>query len=113
LGRDLEGAKITLNDYLDRWLETAVQARVREKTSQDYERYADTSDPARREAMATLHPLDLHITYQRMIERDLLARTVRYTHVVLRSALGQAERWRLLPENPVGGLKCHNNLGTK
>jgi hypothetical protein len=24
LGRDLEGAKITLNEYLDRWLETAV-----------------------------------------------------------------------------------------
>jgi hypothetical protein len=23
LGRDLEGAKITLNEYLDRWLETA------------------------------------------------------------------------------------------
>ena len=25
LGRDLEGAKITLNEYLDRWLETAVK----------------------------------------------------------------------------------------
>jgi len=32
LGRDLEGAKITLNEYLDRWLETAVKPRVREKT---------------------------------------------------------------------------------
>ena len=29
LGRDLEGAKITLNEYLDRWLETAVKPRVR------------------------------------------------------------------------------------
>jgi hypothetical protein len=28
LGRDLEGAKITLNDYLDRWLNTAVGAAV-------------------------------------------------------------------------------------
>jgi hypothetical protein len=37
LGRDLEGAKITLNEYLDRWLETAVKPRVREKTCQDYE----------------------------------------------------------------------------
>lgn len=25
LGRDLEGAKITLNEYLDRWLATAVK----------------------------------------------------------------------------------------
>lgn len=37
LGRDLEGAKITLSEYLDRWLETAVKPRVREKTCQDYE----------------------------------------------------------------------------
>ena len=37
LGRDLEGAKITLNEYLDRWLESAVRARVRAKTFQDYQ----------------------------------------------------------------------------
>jgi len=37
LARDLEGAKITLNEYLDRWLETAVKPRVREKTCQDFE----------------------------------------------------------------------------
>lgn len=37
LGRDLEGAKITLNEYLDRWLETAAKPRVREKTCQDYD----------------------------------------------------------------------------
>jgi Phage integrase, N-terminal SAM-like domain len=37
LGHDLEGAKITLNEYLDRWLETAVKPRVREKTCQDYD----------------------------------------------------------------------------
>ena len=35
--RDLEGAKITLNEYLDRWLETAVKPRVRGKTCQDYD----------------------------------------------------------------------------
>ncbi len=37
LGPDVEGAKITLNEYLDRWLETAVKPRVREKTCHDYE----------------------------------------------------------------------------
>jgi Phage integrase, N-terminal SAM-like domain len=37
LGRDLEGAKITLNEYFDRWLETAVKLRVRQKTCQDYD----------------------------------------------------------------------------
>src|SRR4029077_19790771 len=42
LGRDLEGAKITLNEYLDRWLETAVRPRVRPKTFQDYQVFPDS-----------------------------------------------------------------------
>jgi integrase-like protein len=33
----VEGAKITLNEYLDRWLKTAVGPRVRPKTFQDYQ----------------------------------------------------------------------------
>jgi hypothetical protein len=37
LGRDLEGAKITLNEYLDRWIQTAVKPRVRGKTCRDYQ----------------------------------------------------------------------------
>jgi hypothetical protein len=40
LGRDLEGAKITLNEYLARWIQTAGKPRVREKTCQVYVRYA-------------------------------------------------------------------------
>lgn len=45
-----------------------------------------------------------------MIERGLSARTVRYTHAVLRSALRQAMRWRLLLENPVDGVKIPQQL---
>jgi hypothetical protein len=32
LGPDLEGAKVTLNEYLDRRIQTAVKPRVRWKT---------------------------------------------------------------------------------
>ena len=46
LGHDLEGAKITLNEYLGRLLKTAVKPRVREKTCQDYDGICDgTSGP--------------------------------------------------------------------
>jgi integrase len=107
LGRDLEGAKITLSEYLDRWLEAAVKPRVREKTCQDYEgmlrRYVRPNLGER--VLAALRPLDLQTTYQQMIERGLSARTVRYTHVVLRSALRQALQWHLLLENPADGVK--------
>jgi len=92
LGRDLEGAKITLNEYLDRWIQTAVKPRVREKTWQDYEgmlrRYIRPHLGER--VLAAMRPLDLQTTYQQIIERGLSARTVRYTHVVLRSAMRQA-----------------------
>ena len=107
LGRDLEGAKITLNEYLDRWIQTAVKPRVRGKTCQDYEgmlrRYIRPHLDAR--VLAAMRPLDFQATYQQMIERGLSSRTVRYTHVVLKSAMRQALQWRLLLENPADGVK--------
>jgi integrase len=94
LGRDLEGAKITLNEYLDRWLETAVRARVRQKTFQDYQgllrRYVRPILGDR--VLAGLRPLDLQTIYQQMTERSLSARTVHYAHVVVKSAMQQAVR---------------------
>ena len=107
LGRDLEGAKITLNEYFDRWLETAVKPRVRQKTYQDYagilRRYIRPGLGDR--VLVSMRAMDIQTTYQAMIERGLSPRTVRYTHAVLRSALRQALQWRLLLENPVDGVK--------
>jgi hypothetical protein len=91
LGRDLEGTKITLNEYLDRWLDTAVKPRVRQKTCQDYDgilrRYIRPGLGDR--VLVSIRPMDIQTTYQGMIERGLSPRTVRYTHAVLRSALRQ------------------------
>jgi integrase len=107
LGRDLEGAKITLNEYLDRWLKTAVGPRVRPKTFQDYQgmlhRYVRPILGER--ILAALRPLDLQAMYQHMTERGLSARTIRYAHVLMKGAMQQAVRWRLLLENPADGLK--------
>jgi hypothetical protein len=73
LGRDLVGAKITLNEYLDRWLKTAVGPRVRPKTFQDYQgmlqRYVRPVLGER--VLAALRPLDLQAMYQHMTERGL------------------------------------------
>jgi integrase len=106
LGRDLEGAKITLNEYLDRWFKTAVKPRVRKKTCQGYDsilrRYIRPS--LGETVLAAMQPMDVQTTYQKMTERGLSARTVRYTHAVLRSAIRQALQWRLLLDNPVDGV---------
>jgi len=49
--------------------------------------------------------LDIQGAYQGMVERGLSARTVRYGHSVLRSAMRQAIRWRLLAKDPTTGAQ--------
>jgi len=83
-GRDLEGAKITLNEYVDRWLNTAVKPGVRQKTCQDYEgilrRYIRPG--LGDSVLVSMRTVDIQANYQRMIERGLSPPTVRYTHAV-------------------------------
>ena len=91
----MEGAKITLNEYLDRWIHVAVKLRVREKTWQDYEgmlqRYIRPH--LGETVLAAIRPLDLQTTYQKMIERGLSARTV-----VVRKNLGRQSCGTVFPE---------------
>jgi len=107
LGRQVEGAEITLNEYLDRWLETAAKPRLREKSYRSYEsllrRYVRPALGAQK--MAAICPLDIQAVYQQLVERGLSARTIRYTHSVLRSSMRQAIRWRLLAEDPTNGAQ--------
>jgi len=101
LGRDLERAKIALNEYFDRWLETAVGPGVRPKTFQDYQGmlHPYVRPILGNTVLTGMGPLHLQT------ERGLSARTVRYVHVVVKSAMQQAVRWRLLLENPADGLR--------
>lgn len=106
-GRDLVASEITLNEYLDRWLEMAARPKLRTKSYADYEsllrRYIR---PALGERMLrSLLPLDIQTVYRQMHERDLSSRTIRYTHAVLHTALEQAIKWRLLPQNPATGVE--------
>ena len=107
LGRQLDGAHVTLNEYLGRWLITAAKPRLREKSYRSYvsllRRYVR---PILGERMlSAISPLDVQAVYHRLVERGLSARTVRYTHSVLRSAMRQAIRWRLLAEDPTNGAQ--------
>jgi integrase len=107
LGRQLQGVDITLNEYLDRWLETAAKPRLREKSYRSYEsllrRYVRSLLGPRN--LTAICPLDIQAVYQQLVERGLSARTIRYTHSVLRSAMRQAIRWRLLSQDPTDGAQ--------
>ena len=107
LCRGVEGVQVTVNEFLDHWLRTAAKPKLREKTYRDYQamlrRYLRPNIGTK--IMAALSPLDVQGTYQQMIDRGLSARTVRYAHAVLRSALRQAIRWRLLLNDPTQGVQ--------
>ena len=107
LGRGLEGSETTLNEFLDRWLDTAAKPRLRRKSYKSYEslmrRYIRPALGER--ILSAVTPLDVQNAYQKMIDRGLSSRTVRYAHSVLRSAMRQAIRWRLLAQDPTDGVQ--------
>jgi len=102
LGRNLDSSKQTLNLYLDRWLEVCAKPRLRTKSFQDYEgllrRYVRPQLGIK--PLVSVQPFDIQSLYRELLDRGLAARSIRYTHAVLRSALKQAVRWRLLLTNP-------------
>ena len=55
--------------------------------------------------LSAITPLDVQSAYQKMIDRGLSSRTVRYAHSVLRSAIRQTIRWRLLLQDPTDGAQ--------
>jgi integrase len=105
-GRELVDARITLNQFLDRWLAIAARPKLRTKSYRDYKALLDRYiRPALGERLLSrLTPLDLQNAIHAMNERRLSARTVRYTHAVLHSSLDQAVAWRMLSRNPSTGI---------
>jgi len=107
LGRTVEGVTITLDEFVTRWLDTAAKPKLRDKSYESYEsllrRYIRPVLGER--ILSAVTPLDVQDAYQRMIDRGLSARTVRYTHSVLRSAMRQAIRWQLLAQDPTDGAQ--------
>src|SRR5579864_8055596 len=99
-------ANSILDEYLDWWLHAAVDGRLRAKTARDYRtllaRYVRPE--LGHVKLNRLKPLDLQSLLLSLTNRGLSARTVRYTHAVLRSALDQARRWKLLVENPAADM---------
>lgn len=107
LGTFAEPSSEPLGQYLDQWLQTAAKPKLKAKTFRDYEnilpRYVRPALAQR--PLAKVTPLDLQALYKEILERGLSARTVRYTHAVVRSALQQAVKWRLLASNSADAVE--------
>jgi integrase len=101
-GRNLDGSKQTLNQYLDHWLEICARPRLRTKSFQDYEgllrRYVRPQLGTK--TLPTISAFEIQTLYHELLVRSLSARSIRYAHAVLRSSLRQAVRWNLIVANP-------------
>jgi integrase len=102
LGRNIRSSRQTLDQYLDHWLEISAQPRLRAKSFRDYSgllaRYVRPRLGA--SPLGELTSAEIQTLYSELLNRPLSARTIRYTHAVLFSALRQAVRWKLLLSNP-------------
>ncbi|OSJ22140.1 site-specific integrase [Bradyrhizobium japonicum] len=112
-GAYVEPSKLTLAQFFDRWLKH-IKANVSPRTHERYEQIATKNICPLLGArlISKLQPIDISEAYGKALEsgrRDgkggLSARTVNHMHRVLFSALGQAERWKLIARNPAALLE--------
>ncbi len=107
LGTYVEPNRITLANYLDRWLRSkhSVSPRTRETYELILRKHVRPVLGSRR--LDSLEPADLQDLIDRLGERagrELSPRTHQVVHRVLSSALEQAVSWRLLAMNPAKGV---------
>lgn len=101
-GRLPTGDRVSLNQYLEEWLEVACKQRVSPRTYADYradlERHVTKTIGGMPLGKVTV--LDIQGLYSDMLKRGLTAGTIRRLHAPLSQAFRQAVRWRKIPFNP-------------
>jgi integrase len=101
-GTFVEPSKLTVTEYLDKWLTVAAKPRLRERTFEDYseklKRYVRPLLGSQK--LSDVRSLDVQSVYSAMAERKLSPRTIRYTHAIINSAFRQAMKWNMLVRNP-------------
>lgn len=106
-GKLIKASRITLNEYLDNWLESAVRNRVRPNSLHHYKmRMKFQVRPHlghyRLEAITPMHVQNL-IT--KLNQQGIASTTIKKVHAILSSAFKQAVKWRILQSNPAEGVE--------
>jgi len=93
-GLDVGDGRLTVAQYLDKWLSASVKPAVRHKTYTTYESLCRTAIVPRigSKQLAKLSALDLQALYTNLAELGLAPRSVHHVHRVLHSAFAQAVR---------------------
>jgi integrase len=102
LGVFIEPASMLLNEYLDKWLNEIAKQRVRESTFIQYSNFIKMYIGKHLGLiwLCDLQAFQVQKCYSDMQKQGLSARTVRYAHNILSSALKQAIKWKMINQNP-------------
>ena len=101
-GRPVINERLTMAEYLNRWLYKVAKQRTRPMTWRGYEHLIRLHilPTLGRVRLAKLSPQHVHTLISLKIREGRLApRTIQYMHSVLRAALNQAVRWRMVHYN--------------
>ena len=108
-GGFVEPNRLTIGEYLERWLADYAKPNVGGKTYEVYRNHLRTQiiPPLGAIPLARLSPLDLQGLYARLRTEGrkdgrpggLSARTILHFHRILHKALDQAVKWRLVARN--------------
>ena len=102
-----DAGKLTLGQYLDRWLADSVKGTVKEATYANYSyiTHVHISPALGRLKLKSLTSAHVRTFYGEKARSGLSAATVKKMHVVLRKALSQAVSDGLIPRNAAQGVK--------
>lgn len=101
-GKPVPNERVTLGDYLDRWLATLPATKLRPQTIDYYRNYVAAhiaGTELARKSLARLAPADLEALYARKLAAGLNQTSVHHLHAVLHRALAVALRQGTVARN--------------
>jgi integrase len=107
-GLTFDSGRMTLGEYLDRWLTDAVRDTVRQRTYERYEQIARVhiKPTLGRIKLKGLTPAHVRGLYREKVDAGLAPRTVQYIHVTLQKALSQAVADGLISRSAAASVKA-------
>jgi integrase len=114
-GLDLDAKRLTVAEYLDAWLEDAVEGSVWYTTYKDHERNVRLHlKPAiGRVRLKDLTRMHVQRLINQKVKEGYEPRTVRYIHTTLSKALTQAVDWDLVRKNVASRVKLPKQKRTE
>jgi integrase len=107
-GLVFDAGKVTVGEYLDRWLADSVRDSVRQRTFERYEQIArvHVKPTLGRAKLKNLTPTHVRGLYREKLDAGLSPRTVQYIHTTLHKALKEAVGDGLIPRNATEAVKA-------